>query len=127
MKRALFCCGLILVLTACANQSGPAAYTPPSGKGGQMCAEQCSKSRNYCGWSCDLDYRACFADVQNAASQQYEMYANTRLAADQPVDKSSRDFERPAACNADKKNCQADCDAPYNACYSSCGGTVTTP
>jgi hypothetical protein len=128
MRRILFFCGFLMMLTACAgDESGPAAYTQPPSKGGKLCAEQCNKSRNYCGWSCDLDYRACFIDVQATAMQQYEQYANARLAGGEAVDKSSRDFEHPAACDADKKSCQADCDAPYNACYSSCGGTVAVP
>ena len=129
MRIAFLCCGIMLALAACGadNPAAPAAYTPPSTKGGKLCAEQCSKSRNYCGWSCDLDYRACFIDIQESAQRQYEQYAALRLGAGQAVDKSSRDFEHPAACDTDKKNCQADCDAPYNACYSSCGGAVTAP
>jgi hypothetical protein len=130
MRALLFCCGLVLVLSACGGDKTspvPTAYSLPQSKGGKLCAEQCSKSRNYCGWSCDLDYRACYIDLQEAAQKRYEQYADARLTANQTVDKMPGDFLHPAACDAAKKSCKADCDGPYNACYSSCGGTITTP
>jgi hypothetical protein len=119
--------GLLLFLAACgdAQNYSPATYTPPPGKGGLMCVEQCGKSRGYCGWSCDLDYRACVNDVQGAAQREYDVYANYRHAHHAPVDLLPSDFEHPEKCEADKKRCEAACDRPYNACYSACGGTVT--
>jgi hypothetical protein len=91
-----------------------------------MCTDQCKKAREYCSESCDLDYRACYNDIQKDAQQNYDIYVRDRFSSHLSVDLLPSDFEHPDLCNAEKKHCLTDCDHPYNACYTSCGGTVTT-
>jgi hypothetical protein len=117
--------GFLLALASCDDaQDPPMAYSPPTTQGGLVCVAQCGKARNYCGWSCDLDYRYCYDDMQKGASRDYENYASYRLAHKVPVDLQPEDFEHPEKCEIVKKHCMADCDRPYNACYGSCGGDV---
>jgi hypothetical protein len=92
-----------------------------------MCVLQCNKSRDYCGQSCDLDYRACYSDAQAAAQREYDIYATTQHARHQPIIKAPSDFQRTAACEEAKKTCFGDCDTPYNACYKLCGGKTAAP
>jgi len=100
-------------------------YTLPATPGGRMCADQCKKAREYCAQSCDLDYRACYNDVQADAQKSYDLYVRERFMNHASVDLLPSDFEHADLCNAEKKRCLADCDTPYNACYKSCGGGIT--
>jgi len=114
------------MLVACSE--GPVyqstTYVLPTTPGGRMCTDQCSKSRDFCRESCDLDNHACTNDVQAAAQRDYDKYARERFAAHLPSDRWPSDFEHPEACAAAKKSCYTACDRPYNSCYRSCGGSV---
>ena len=125
MRNKYVCCGLLLVLAACSGSSVPAyhatQYTLPPTPGGRLCVQ----ARDYCKQSCDLDYRACYNDVQTAAQHNYDRYTNDHFADPKAVKMLPSQFEHPEACNAEKKTCIASCVRPYDACYSSCGGNVT--
>ncbi|MDE2029079.1 MAG: hypothetical protein KGI97_00780 [Alphaproteobacteria bacterium] len=127
MRAGLLMLGLLLALAACGEERGPYhVYTPPLSASGQMCADQCTQSHNYCYQSCGLDYRSCINDVQAIGAHDYEMYVKTRFDAHEKVEKQPSDFEHPGACAVQKKKCLSACDDPYNTCYGACGGTVTT-
>ena len=120
--------GLFLILAACGSNTPvyqSINYVPPATPGGRMCIDQCAKSRDYCHDSCNLDYRACYNDVQMKAQHQYDRYALDRFASHAPIDMMPSDFEHPEACNTAKSRCVSDCDRPYNTCYHECGGAVT--
>ena len=123
-------CLCLLMLSACGDAAMSRAYrettyTPPPTPGGRMCMDQCREARDYCRESCNLDYRACYNDVQAAAQVEYDKYTRQRFYDHQPVTMMPSDFEHPEACNSEKKSCFADCTHPYNSCYRACGGTVT--
>ena len=124
-----FWCLFFLMLAACGGGAAPAyhsiVYTPPATPGGRMCMDQCNKARDYCQESCSLDYRACYNNVQAAAQIDYDKYASEHFSGHLPSTMMPSDFEHPAACNAERKKCFADCTRPYDSCYRSCGGTVT--
>ncbi len=120
---------LILFVASCggANTTEHAtAYVQPETPGGRMCSIQCAQARDFCAQSCDLDYRACYNQVQIQAQHDYDTYARDRYATHAPIDMFPSDFEHPQSCNNAKKACLADCEHPYNSCYRTCGGAVTT-
>jgi len=125
----LFLVFLVFLLSACGEGAAPSptfySYAPPLTPGGVMCVDQCRQSHDYCGEACGLDYRSCINDVQAMGQQAFDRYAQESFNAHLPIDKNPSDFEHSSACVADRKNCLADCDTPYNACYKSCGGKVT--
>jgi len=127
MYKEYLWCGLFLMLTACTTAPAYQSikYTLPPTPGGRLCVNQCDQARDYCKQSCDLDYRACYNNVQMAAQRDYDRYTNQHFADPKAIKMLPSQFEHPEACNAEKKPCIASCIKPYDACYSSCGGTVT--
>ena len=124
-----FLCGLLLLLTACgggAPSYQTTTYTLPKTPGGRLCATQCAEARDYCRESCALDVRACYNDMQSKAQQDYDLYTRAHFADRKSIKLLPSDFEHPEACVAEKKTCIGTCIKPYNACYTSCGGVVTT-
>ncbi|MDR3448633.1 MAG: hypothetical protein P4M15_02585 [Alphaproteobacteria bacterium] len=101
-------------------------YALPTAPGGRLCVAQCRDAQQYCAQSCTLDYRACYNDMQRQAIKAYDRYTSDRFARGLNVVLTPSDFEHPEACDRDKRACLADCERPYNACYTSCGGTVST-
>ncbi len=124
---ALLFAGL-LALAGCGETAGSAAktysYTLPETPGGRLCVAQCSDAQNYCSQGCDLHQRECVGKVQAQALKDYDKYTRDQFAAHQPIELRPRDFERTVDCDGDKARCNADCAAPYRACYTTCGGTV---
>ena len=101
-------------------------YVRPDTMGGRMCIDQCKKSKEYCNDTCNLDYRACYNQMQIMAQREYDLYAQARLAKHLNIDMMPSDFEKPEKCDDEKKSCSADCESPYNSCYEDCGGKVNT-
>jgi hypothetical protein len=129
MKLLSLC--TLFVLGACGtNATAPTyqntSYILPASPGGRMCVDQCKKARDYCSESCSLDYRACYNDMQSTAQNEYDHYVRDRFINNTPTELLPSDFEHPEKCNSEKKHCLADCGKPYNACYTTCGGSVST-
>jgi len=79
MRVRKLCCGILLLLVACAGGepvSQSTSYILPATPGGRMCVDQCNKSRDYCQESCTLDYRACYNDIQASAQHAYDAYSD---------------------------------------------------
>ena len=130
MKIRLFLCTVFFMLAGCGGGDAPPAYhhvsyVLPATPGGRLCTQQCDMSRDYCAESCHLDHRSCINDVQMAAQRNYDAYARSHYGNQGALVLLPSDFEHPQACNAQKKHCLADCEKPYNACFASCGGSVS--
>jgi hypothetical protein len=115
----------VLILASCSSPPvQDYAYTPPDNPGGRLCTIQCGQARDDCRQSCGFDERSCVKDMQTQALKDYDEYTRQQFSSGAPIEFRLRDFERTAPCDGKKKRCTNDCESPYSACYTSCGGSV---
>ena len=124
MKRLIL--AALLCVTACSGDTAAVGYTltPPATPGGRLCTTQCSEARDYCGESCDLQYRQCIIQIQSQALHDYDQYTVQQFASHSPIELRVSDFERTSTCDEVKKDCTGLCDRHHRSCYADCGGAV---
>lgn len=100
-------------------------YTPPPTTQGLLCSSQCNEISNLCRQNCRLREDRCEAQARERGAYDYERYVHNQEADNLPIEKSISDFTHYYGCSS-ARSCQEDCVTPYNQCFTTCGGLVSS-
>lgn len=106
---------LLAALTAFAAGCGPTiryVFTPPSSAEGRVCTSQCANAQQQCHSQQDASYQNCERQ-HDAAMRNYRACEDAK----------GKQCQRPPSCYSPNRS---DCENPYRACYTNCGGTIQT-
>jgi hypothetical protein len=104
---------VLAALTAFAAGCGPTiryVYTPPQSAEGRVCTSQCANAQQQCHSQQNASYQNCERQ-HDAALRNYRACEEAK----------GKQCQRPPSCYSPNRS---ECDNPYNACFTNCGGTI---
>jgi len=87
-------------------------FTPPASPEGRVCTSQCANGQQQCISQQDASYQNCERQ-HDAAMRNYRACEDAK----------GKQCHRPPSCYSPNRS---DCENPYRACYTNCGGTIQT-
>lgn len=96
-------------------------FNAPRSTAGKTCIMTCSQNRMMCEQLNDSHCQQCRNEARQDAMYRYAEYKSVRLSQHKPIEKTLNDFQSFTFCNRGRN-----CDADYRACFTTCGGKVTT-
>jgi len=87
-------------------------FTPPASPEGRVCTSQCANAQQQCHSQQDASYQNCERQ-HDAAMRNYRACEDAK----------GKQCHRPPSCYSPSRS---DCENPYRACYTNCGGTIQT-
>lgn len=101
-----------VVLTAGCGPRIHYVYTPPASAEGRVCTSQCANAQQQCRSQQDAGYQACERQ-RDSAMRNYRACEEAK----------GKQCQYPPSCYSPSR---AECDNPYKACYTNCGGKIQT-